>query len=297
MKSDMISSNDESNQKRIWRFLNNKNIDIYQIYKDIISYVIKNVSNVKHNELIVTLDHMFTKNNFVTLMFTLKIDKQGIPLFFRTERTLSNCHLEIQKYSRKKLFTEKYIIDCIDEVINLLSPLNTKITFLADRWFFNLNLLKHIDESGHYYCFRAKANSSTKVYLYNKKEKHKIYMKINELKKMVYHSVYYENVEIGDMYLKANISISSYIAFKERNNNKEKEDEEIENWYIISNIKPKITLNKYSKRFGLIEMFFKSQKTNGFYLEETKAKNLHAFETLYGIICLASLWLNILGVD
>ena len=44
-------------------------------------------------------------------------------------------------------------------------------------------------------------------------------------------------------------------------------------------------------------MFFKSQKTNGFYLESTETKNLHAFGTLYGIACIASLWLNIIAVD
>ena len=44
-------------------------------------------------------------------------------------------------------------------------------------------------------------------------------------------------------------------------------------------------------------MFFKSQKTNGFYLESTKTKNLHAFETLYGIACIAALWLNIIATD
>ena len=65
-----------------------------------------NFSNVKHNKLVVTLDHMFTKNNFVTLMFTLKIDNQGIPIWFSTERTLNNCHQEIQKHSRKRVFSE-----------------------------------------------------------------------------------------------------------------------------------------------------------------------------------------------
>lgn len=44
-------------------------------------------------------------------------------------------------------------------------------------------------------------------------------------------------------------------------------------------------------------MFFKSQKTNGFYLESTKTKNLYAFENLYGLACLASLWLNIIATD
>ena len=79
------------------------------------------------------------------------------------------------------------------------------------------------------------------------------------------------------MLLKCNISISRTIKNEE------------EPWYIVSNIEPNQSINEYKHRFGSIEMFFKSQKTNGFYLESTKAKNLHAFETLYGIACIASL--------
>ena len=121
--SSVWSSNELSNQKKIWRILNNKHLNIYSLYHNVISSIVSNISNVRHNLLTVTLDHMFTKNNFVTLMFTLKIDNQGIPLVFRTERTLSNCHSEIQKLSRKKLFSESFIISLIDEVIELLSPL------------------------------------------------------------------------------------------------------------------------------------------------------------------------------
>ena len=87
------------------------------------------------------------------------------------------------------------------------------------------------------------------------------------------------------MLLKCNISISRTIKNEE------------EPWYIVSNIEPNQAINEYKHRFGSIEMFFKSQKTNGFYLESTKTKNLHAFETLYGIACIASLWLNIIAVD
>ena len=97
-----------------------------------------------------------TKNNFVTLC----LDNQGIPLCFWTERTSSNCHSEIQRNSRKKLFSEKFIKEAIDKVISLLSPLNTKIIFLADRCFFNLKILEHIENNGHFFCFRAQANSS-----------------------------------------------------------------------------------------------------------------------------------------
>lgn len=284
INSDFFSNNTDTIQKRVWRFLNNPNVNVSKYFKYIIKKVVFDISNVRHNELVVTLDHMFTKNNFVTLMFTLKIDNQGIPIWFSTERTLSNCHCEIQKKARKKIFREDFIFNALDEVIDLLSPLNTKITFLADRWFFNLKLLKHIESKGHYYCFRAKENSNVKFLFYDKKEKHEIYSYLSTLRSTKHHSKYY-SVELGDLKLKCNISVSCTIKNEE------------EPWYIISNIEPNKAIKKYSKRFGSIEMFFKSQKTNGFYLESTKTKNLHAFENLYGILCIASLWLNIIAVD
>lgn len=285
LNSPRFSTNDDSNQKRIWRFTNNKNVNVYDIFDSIIRSIINKISNVKHNKLIVTMDHMFTKNNFVTLMFTLKIDNQGIPLFFRTERTSSNCHSEIQKNSRKKLFSEKFIKEAIDKVISLLSPLNTKITFLADRWFFNLKILEHIENNGHLFCFRAKANSSVKVYTLDKKGNHCIHKHLSDFNSNKHHSKYYENLEFGDMHFKCNLSISRGVSNDD------------ENWYIVSNIEPNKAIRTYSKRFGCIEMFFKSQKTNGFFLESTKTKNLHAFETIYGVACIASLWLNIIAVD
>ncbi len=285
LNSNDFSINNDSKLKRIWRFTNNKNIDIYEVFDCIIKDVINRIANVKHDKLIVTLDHMFTKNNFVTLMFTLKIDNQGIPLYFCTERTSSNCHSEIQINSRKKLFSEKFIMRSIDKVIELLSPLNTKITFLADRWFFNLKILNLISNRGHFFCFRAKVNSSVKVYSFDKKEGHCIYKHLNDFHSNRHHAKYYEGLEFGDMHFKCNLSISRGVSNDD------------EDWYIVSNIDPNKAIRNYSKRFGCIEMFFKSQKTNGFYLESTKTKNLHAFETIYGVACIASLWLNIIAID
>ena len=181
--------------------MNNEIIDIYKIFNSIIRKVILNISNVKHNKLVVTLDHMFTKNNFVTLMFTLKIDNQGIPIWFSTERTLNNCHQEIQKHSRKRVFSEGFIFKAVNEVIDLLSPLNSKIIFLADRWFFNLKLLEHIQGKGAYYCFRAKENSNIKFLLYDKKENHEIYRNLSYLHSNKHHSKYYKDLELGVCYL------------------------------------------------------------------------------------------------
>lgn len=172
------------------------------IFDSVIHDVVSNISNVRHDKLIVTIDHMFTKNNFVILMCTPRIDNQSISLLFYTDKTKSNCHCEIETNSRKKLFSEKFIMNFIDQVINLLSPLNTKIIFLIDRWFFNLKLLNHIQSKGHLFCFRAKTNSSVKVLAFDKKEGHKVYKLIYDFKSNKYHSVYFENLSFDDMHFK-----------------------------------------------------------------------------------------------
>ena len=146
------------------------------------------------------------------------------------------------------MFSEYFIFKAVNEVIDLLSPLNSKIIFLADRWFFNLKLLEHIQGKGAYYCFRAKENSNVKFLLYDKKENHEIYRNLSYLHSNKHHSKYYKDLELGDLKLKCNISISRTIKNEE------------EPWYIVSNIEPNQAINEYKHRFGSIEMFFKSQK-------------------------------------
>ena len=65
------SSNSSSNEKTLWRFFNNKHIDIYDIFNAVSNRVISNISNVRHVLLIITFDHMFIKNNFVILIYLL----------------------------------------------------------------------------------------------------------------------------------------------------------------------------------------------------------------------------------
>lgn len=83
--------------------MNNKKLNLYDVFNSIINDVISKISNVKHDKLIITLDHMLTKNNLVTLMFNLKIVNQGIPLWFSTEKTKFNCLHYIGKTLEKNL--------------------------------------------------------------------------------------------------------------------------------------------------------------------------------------------------
>ena len=282
---DSFLSNQSSIEKKLWRFFNNNKFNGIEFFNSSIKYIINNnIGCMRHNKLVVVVDHMYMKNNFVTLMFTLKVGKQSIPIWFKCDKTKSNRHYEIDELTKKCLFSEKVIFNAINEVIKLLSPLNAKITFLADRWFCNLKLMKFIHDKGHYFCIRTKVNSNIRVYIYDKKEKHKIYKKFTDFSVRKHTSLYYENIELGDFHFKCNLSIAR---------GKLSDDP----WFILSNIEPNLALREYGHRFGAIEMFFKSQKTNGFNLEKTKTRNLHAYENLYSLVCFAGLWLTIIGID
>lgn len=224
------------------------------------------------------------KNNFVTLMFSLKIGEQSIPIWFKCDKTKSNRHHEIDELTKKCLFSEKVIFNAINEVISLLSPLNTKITFLADRWFCNLKMMKYINDLGHFFCIRAKVNSNIRFLIYDAKEKNEIYKRFIDLPIQKHHALYYEDIPFESFKFKCNLSIARGKLSNDP-------------WFILSNIEPNKALREYAHRFGAIECLFKNQKTNGFNLEKTKTKNLHAYENLYSLVCFACTWLTIIGVD
>ena len=69
------------------------------------------------------------------------------------------------------VISEKFIFNAIDEVIKLLYPINTKITFLGFKWFCNFKIMKCINDKKHYFCIRTKVKFNIKVFMYNKKIK------------------------------------------------------------------------------------------------------------------------------
>lgn len=281
---DSLLSNSDSIQKKLWRFFNNPLFNGIDFFNSSIKYILNNVKALKHDKLVVVMDHMYMKNNFITLMFSLKCGKQSIPIFFKCDKTKSNRHREIDEFSKKCLFSEHVIFNAIDYVIDLLSPISSNIIFLADRWFCNLKLMKYIHDKGFYFCIRAKINSNIKFLIYDNKEKHLIWKHFSDLPIWKHKSLYFKDIPFGHFRFPCNLSISRGILSDDP-------------WFILSNIEPNKALREYAHRFGAIECLFKNQKTNGFNLEKTNTRNLHAYENLYSLVCFASLWLTIIGID
>ena len=70
-----------------------------------------------------------------------------------------------------------------------------------------------------------------------------------------------------------------------------------EPWYLVTNDETSRAVRNYSYRFGCIESIFKSQKSNGFRLESTNTQKIEHFISLFTIMCIALVWLTIIGSD
>ena len=272
--------NFDSILKRISRFLNNKNYNFHSLFDNVIKYVIFNYK-VKHNDnrIYLSIDHMYVKSKFTILMISLRIGKQGIPIYFNSFYGKNHTLFG-------NTFKLKYIKSSISYVHNLFKSIdpNINIVFLADRWFGNYFPLFHfIDKVLHdSFVFRCKDNF--KVFYFDSYENNFIWTNIHKLPNYKYHSSFFNDLLFTKNKYKYNLTIG-------------KSNEHKEPWFLISNVEANRAKKFYSYRFGSIETIFKNQKSNGFNLEKTGLKHLHAFDNLYSLVCIGVIFLTCLGID
>lgn len=271
LKDDFSLVKFDSVTKRIRRLFNNKLFNPYDFYDKIITHVISSYKK-KHKDknVHITIDHMFSNDNYTVFMISMRIGTQGIPLWFR-------C---FENKNDPDAFNEDLLIEGINYVSNLFSN-DFNLIFLADRWFNSITLMKHIDNLNHTFYFRLRKN--LKLFIYDKKEGHKIWKWPNQLQTYQYHSAFY-NCELTEQLYNVNITISKRQGYDEP-------------WIIVTNGDEKKALTNYSYRFGSIECIFKNQKSNGFNLERVVNCSLTAFKALYTLVCFATLFLTIIGAD
>ncbi len=162
---------------------------------------------------------------------------------------------------------------------DLFKDKSVKIIYLADRWSTNNELMKYIEDLGAIYCIRVKGNMIIYIYDYGE-----MLGKIKEIKGKEKEEQYYKKVLVTKNKYRTSMVVSK----------KEGHEEII---YVLTNGEVEKGITRYSYRFGSIECIFKNQKSNGFYLESTKVRNIQAFKTLFGLMCVSLLWLTLLGVE
>ena len=272
LKDDFSLIQHESVIRRIKRLFKNKLFDPYKFYDDVIRYVISNYKP-KHDDkrIHITFDHMFSHDNYTVFMITMRVGKQGIPLWFRCFKDKDDSNA----------FEEKLLKEGISYVSSLFDS-SYKLIFLADRWFNSTTLLQHIDSLGHTYCIRLKRN--IKVFIYDKKEGHKVWKFLDEITPDKYHSK-----SLMIFYLLITLIKLILLLVKELML--------VSLGLLLLMVLLEEPLKDYGYRFGSIESVFKNQKSNGFYIESVVKADLDYFTSMYTLVCFSTLYLTILGAD
>ena len=270
LKDEFSEIQHESIVRRITRFFTNKLFNPYDFYDKIIRYVISNYKK-KHSDkrVHIIFDHMFSHDNYTVFMITMRLGKQGFPLWFRSF-----------KGKPSEAFQESLIIEGISYVCELFGN-DYELIFLADRWFNSVNIMKHIDILKQTYCLRLKRN--IKVLIYDKRENRRIWKFLYDVKHYEWHSSRYEVLLTDDRY-------EAHIVLSKKNGTKDP-------WIIVTNGDPKRAIKDYGYRFGGVETVFKALKSNGFHIESTCNASEKYFTTMYTMACFAHLFMTILGAD
>ena len=259
-----------SKEKKFYRFFNNTRFNPYSFYDSIIKYVISNYK-VKNDNVYISFDHMYCKDRFTIFLLSLKIGKQGLPLWFR-------CFEGIDDANAFKLDLMKEGILYIN---NLFKEKNAKLVFLADRWFNFKEIMGYIDSLSDTYCIRTKSNVAIHIDNYEDSE---IIETIADIEPTFSKSRYFDSVQITSSKFQTKLAVSKLDSHKEP-------------FFILTNGNTREAIKHYGYRFGSIEFIFKNHKSNGFYLESTQTRNIQAFTSLFTLMNVALLWITIIGTE
>ena len=257
-------------ERKFERFFNNDKFLPYNFYDSIIKYIIKNYK-LKNKNVYISFDHMYCKNKFTIFLLSLRIGKQGIPLWFRCFKGVDNS----------EAFKLSLINQGISYVHTLFNDKKCNIIFLADRWFNFREIMQHIESLGDTYCIRTKSNVSIEIDNYKDSD---MIASISDIEPLFSKSLFFDSVRITSFKFQTKLAVS-------------KSDSHKDPFFILTNGNTREAIKHYGYRFGSIEFIFKNQKSNGFYLESTKMRNIQSFTTLFTLVCVSILWLTILGSD
>lgn len=135
---------------------------------------------------------------------------------------------------------------------------------------------------GCFYCIRAKSFLTFSFY---DKSGMFVTKHLRDIKPVAQHSKVLKNVFFTRKLFPTTIVVPTYSNHPD------------DIWYLVTNDDTRYATKNYSYRFGSIECIFKSQKSNGFRLESTNTQKIEHFISLFTVMCIALIWLTILGVD
>lgn len=233
-----------SAERRLQRFFNNEKFDPYIFWQHVIEDVVSR-HKLKNEKVYIAFDHTYCKNSFTVFFLSLRIGKQGIPLWFRCFSGTEN----------QDAFSMNLINEGISYVHNLFKDKKCKLIFLADRWFNLRPIMQHIQDLGDTYYIRTKSNVAIKI---NNYEYADTISYISDIEATYSKSRYFDDVEITQYKFPTKLAVSKSKSHKEP-------------FYIFTNGNTREAIKSYGYRFGAIEFCFKNQKSNRVLFGEYKS--------------------------
>lgn len=253
----------QSTVRRFSRWLNNKRIEIHDLYGPIIQEALTEWGD---NTLYLALDTSMLWDRFCHIRVSVIYRGRAIPLIWKT----------IEHGSSSVSF-ESYCA-LLDTAAKLL-PRGCTVVFLADRGFADTTLMAYLNETLQWH-WRIRIKSSFLVYRRNQRRCKISSIQLKRGQARFWHNVYITDNRFGVVHL----------ALAKPHGTKE-------DWLIVSNQPTHVTtFDEYGLRFDIEENFL-DDKSNGFQLESSLIRSAEALSRLCLVLAVATLFLVCQGTE
>jgi len=253
----------QSTVRRFSRWLNNKRIEVHELYGPIIREALTEWGG---HTIYLALDTSMLWDRFCHIRLSIIYRGRAIPLIWKTV-----------EHGSSTVAFESYC-DLLEKAAKLL-PLGCNVVFLADRGFADTNLMTYLSQTLHWH-WRIRIKSSFLVYRRNQRRCKMSSIKLKRGQARFWHNVYITDKRFGVVHL----------ALAKPNGTKDV-------WLIASDqITDVTTFDDYGLRFDIEENFL-DDKSNGFQLESSLIRSADALSRLCFVLAVATLFLVCQGVQ
>jgi hypothetical protein len=253
----------QSTVRRFRRWLDNKNIQVHELYGPMIEHALKEWGG---HTIHLALDTSMLWDRFCIIRIAVVFRGRSIPLVWKVIAHGSST-VALKVYQ-----------DLLDRAATLL-PEGCRVVFLADRGFADTKLMDYLTHTMHWH-WRIRIKSSFYVY-----RKHHRCIKISNIKLKRGQARFWHNV-----YITANQFGPVHLALAKPHGVKEE-------WLIVSDEPTDVTtFDEYGLRFDIEEGFL-DDKSGGFQLESSQIRSAEALERLCFVLAVATLFLVSQGVE
>jgi len=248
--------------RRFARWLRNDRIEVHALYGPLLQQALAEWGN---HILYLALDTSTLWNTYCVVRLSLVYRGRAVPLVWKVlEHPSSSVAYDVYK-------------DLLNKVAQLL-PIGCTVIFTADRGFADTHLMAHLTRLGWHWRIRIKG--SFWVYRLGRRQCKVTRVPVTVGQALFWHHVYLTQQRYGPVHLALG-----------------RPQESQEYWYVVRDEPTdEKTFEEYGWRFDIEENFL-DDKSNGFQLESSLIRSVHALERLCCVLAITTLYLVSQGTE